>query len=587
MVRKILISVGIVILLVVTIGLVWTKVLDTPVRAVRNIQAAPETVLFVPKQAPLMVSLLADAKQLQAYGLDQLPPEARRTTRSNLNQLRKRIETSTGIDYESDIFPWVGSEMSFALTTWDVDRDASNGEAWGYLMAIAVGDAERSQSTLESLWQTQASRWGDLNFEDYSGARLVYPELTPEARKENSDTPVLATAQVGDAYVLLSNHVSVLQNAINNVQVSSLNLGNSLAYKQAIATLPDERIGVLWVNANALQHQLQPSLTDSDDGTSLSNSQAIKLNHVSGWLSSIAIAPVGLVADTVILPPSGRTWTAREPRLNQPLKVLRQVPADSSLMIAGQDLTALWERWSAAATAGDRLAQQLIQPFLAQADVWDFSFIDQVIPWATGEFALAQTKIPAIPEASAPEDADTTADWLFVADGSAEATEAVEKLDAIAKEKGLTVGNLPIKDQTAQLWSQLRAELAPDDPSAPVRLRTDIKGIHAVVEDHEVIATSVNALGKALFPNRYSLAVSDSMKQAFASLEEKNDGYVLVDWDLAKPRLAEAFPSLGLLFDWSGSLLDPVRSLLISTYGQDPEGLYVGTVIQFPIDEQN
>ncbi|MGB3492848.1 MAG: DUF3352 domain-containing protein [Elainellaceae cyanobacterium] len=588
MVRKILVAVGIAILLVGTIGVFWTKVVSSPVWVVRNVEAAPETSLFVPKQAPLMVSLLADAKQLQAYGLDQLPPEARRDARANFSQLRQRMKTQIGIDYEADIFPWVGSELSFALTTRDVDRDASNGEEWGYLLAIAVGDTERSQSALQSIWQTQTSRWGDLTIEDYSGVKLVYPDITPAAREDDPNTPVIATAQVSDAYVLFSNDAGVLRNAVSNVQVSSLNLGSSEVYQRAIATLPDERVGMLWVNANALQPQLRSSQPGSEEDLgagAISNSGSIKLNNISGWLSSIAISPAGLVADTVVLPPDGQPWTTREPRLNQPLQVLRQVPADSALMIAGSDLPALWKRWLAAAKAGDRTAQQLIQPFQVQDEVWGFSFADQVIPWSTGEFALAQMHSAAIPETSAPEKANPEPDWLFVTDSSEEASEGIQHLDAIATDKGLTVGTLPIQDQAAQLWSQLRIELTPDNPAAPVSLRTDVKGIHTVVEDHELLATSVNTLGKALFPNRYSVAESNSMQQAFASLEESNDGYVLIDWDLAKPRLAEAFPTLGLLIEWSDPLLDSVRSLLMSTYGQDPEGLHVGTVIQFPTDE--
>lgn len=578
-VRKILVAVGVAILLVGIAGIVWTKASSMPVRTIRNLQATPETALFVPKQAPLMVSFLDNVEQLQAYGLNQLPPEARRTTRSNLNQLRRLIESKTGLDYKSDIFPWAGSETSFAVTTWDVDRDTSNGETWGYLLAIAVGNVERSRSTLESIWQQQSSRWGDLSVEDYSGVRLVYPEVSPKDREDNPSAPLLATAQVGNAYVLFANHANVLRNAVNNVQVSSLNLGNSAAYNNALATLPDERVGLLWVNAQELQSRLnlQP------DGSS---STPVKLENISGWLSSVAIAPTGLIADTVILPPVGQRWTAREPRLNQPLQVFRQVPADSALVIGGSNLAALWSRWSAAAEVGDAVAQQLVQPFAKQDEVWGFSFADQVIPWATGEFALAQMRASAIPEASAPEAADAAADWLFVTDASEASAEGMQRLDAIAKEKGLTVGPLPIEDKTALIWSQLEAVLVPDNPAAPVRLRTDVKGIHATLEQHELLATSVGALGKTLFPNRYSLAASAAMQQAIASLEEKNDGYVFVNWDIARPRLAEAFPSLGLLLDWGDPLLESVRSLLISTYGQDPNGIRVGTVIQFPHDKE-
>jgi len=51
---------------------------------------------------------------------------------------------NTGLDYRRDIQPWLG-EITLAVTTIDIDRDAQNGQP-GYLMALAT-NAARSRSS--------------------------------------------------------------------------------------------------------------------------------------------------------------------------------------------------------------------------------------------------------------------------------------------------------------------------------------------------------------------------------------------------------------------------------------------------------
>jgi len=61
----------------------------------------------------------------------------RRRARQELNQLKTNLLANTGLDYQRDIQPWLGDEITLAVTTIDIG-DEQNGRQPGYLMALAT-----------------------------------------------------------------------------------------------------------------------------------------------------------------------------------------------------------------------------------------------------------------------------------------------------------------------------------------------------------------------------------------------------------------------------------------------------------------
>jgi hypothetical protein len=137
------------VLLLVSAGGFYWLVGRNPIRLLSNEQGTvPGAAIFVPKQAPVMASLLLNPDQLEAFQLVSTPPAERRNVRQEIAQLKQSLLATTGLDYERDVQPWLGQEITLAVTTLDIDRDTANGQQPGYLMAIAT----QSHSDRASFW---------------------------------------------------------------------------------------------------------------------------------------------------------------------------------------------------------------------------------------------------------------------------------------------------------------------------------------------------------------------------------------------------------------------------------------------------
>jgi len=82
-----------------------------------------------------MVSLLVNPDRLESFLAAR--PGQRRRARQELNQ-KTNLLANTGLDYQRDIQPWLGDEITLAVTTIDIDRDEQNGRQPGSLMALAT-----------------------------------------------------------------------------------------------------------------------------------------------------------------------------------------------------------------------------------------------------------------------------------------------------------------------------------------------------------------------------------------------------------------------------------------------------------------
>jgi hypothetical protein len=139
----------------------------------------------------------------------------------------------------------------------DLDRDQGNGQQPGYLLVAETEDADRAREFLELFWQRQALNGVELKFERYKGVPIAsaealegLPQLglpwgrSRQRREAAAAVTRLATALVGDRFVLLASDPAVLRDSINNVQAPGLSLAADEAYQGAIAQLTGDRVGL-------------------------------------------------------------------------------------------------------------------------------------------------------------------------------------------------------------------------------------------------------------------------------------------------------------------------------------------------------
>ncbi len=543
-----------VILISVAVGSFYWIIQKSPLNLIEGgITDNPKAAMFVPNQAPVMLSLLVNPDRLENFRQVVALPKERRRSKFELSQLKKNLLANTNLDYERDIKPWLGDEVTLAVTSLDYDRDESNGVQPGYLLIAATEDEELAKEELQ-LAYTQDAIAGtyDLAFEEYKGVNLIYKNsLSPQPNSK-----ILASAVVGD-YVLFANHPKVLRDAINNVQVENLNLNNSPAYQDALKTIEDPKIGVVYVNLPAISAWI-------------ANAPIPEIPEVKQMLTvSLSLKPQGLVAETALYGVTDEE-IEKQPALSQPVQALQYIPADSILTAAGTDLNNFWNQVNTGLDTDSPLQQIITQGIDFIQSPFQIDLPEDIFSWVKGEYALALL----------PETKNTELDWVFVAEkpSISEENNPIEKLDSLAIDRDLNVVNIPILDQEITSWTKLSTKednadnktnnkKGKDKPMT--RLDTEVKGAHVSMGNYEIFATSVEALEEALQAGENSLLTSEKFQLSIEALSQNNDGYFYVDWQEIDPLLASKIPLIKVLELPVKPLFDNLQSLTLSSEGAE------------------
>jgi hypothetical protein len=182
------------------------------------------------------------------------------------------------------------------------------------------------------------------------------------------------------------------------------------------------------------------------------------------------------------------------------------------------------------------------------------TFEEDLVAWVNREFALGLVSPPG----QEPE-------WVFVAEKSPETAAGIEKLNAIAQRRGLTVGPITLNDRHTYTWTQL----SPSGKRRGAELQADVQGVHTMIDKYEVFTTSVEAMEAILKNPQKSLITAKPFQEAIAPLAPQNDGYLYLDWDSVRKPLEQRIPALKLAELAGKPFFDHLRSLTVTSYGSD------------------
>lgn len=543
----------------------------------------PGAAVFVPRQSPVMVSLLVNPDRLEALRVALTAPSRRRRARRELDQFKQSVLAERQLDYDTDIKPWLGNEITVAITTPDLDRDARNGLQPGYLLALEATDGDRARDFLQLFWQKQAIAGTDLIFEPFAGVKLIYGRATadtlatqpnrgsrrrglrrggsrqgpaesePEPTSEVVQT--LASTVVGDRFVLFANSPKVLREALNNVQAPGLNLSSNKAYLAALDELPSRSFGVAYLNLE----QLNAWLEGLGDRATADLRSRKNLPGFDQLLAGMQLSRQGVLLDTRLLAKMGTELIPRSPNVLRATDTLKLVPADTPLLAYGTDLQQLFPDLMVGLASVPVFADLLQQPLNTLEDQWGISFTDDVFAWVNGEFALG-----FVPEAS------KLADWMFVADANATTNRALERLDAIAQAQGLSIGPVNIDGNPTYTWTRLSPVETSRRSRDPITtLQADVQGVHGTVAQHEIFATSIEVIRRSLQAPGNALVDQVAFQQAIAPIPSENEGYLYVDWQAVRPILEARLPLLKFAELTARPLFDHIETLTFSSLGGD------------------
>jgi hypothetical protein len=507
-----------------------------------NTNREPGAAVFVSKNAPVMVSLLVNPDKLQA-----------KERKGEISKLKTSLLTNTGLDYKKDIQPWLGDEISLAVTALDIDREPSNGLQPGYLIALATDKPELSQEFVQLLFSKRVLSGANLTVEEYEGVKVISDASQPEKG-------ILAGGVVGDKFVLFANDPKILREAINNAQAPDLNLSSFSKYQQSLEQLPKDSLGMTFLNFPILAQwqglQLEQPLFDSE-------------------IISITLPNKGLLAETTvlstgeILPPSAQ--------LSQPVEALQYIPARVGLAISGSnlnglensDVSQLWSQVKGAITVpGKNFIPKAKQALVNFEKQWGIKLPSDIFSWVTGEYAIGLL----------PNSEQTTPDWVFVAQKVEGTSAGVTHLDEIALSKGLNIITFDLGGKQVSGWTELKTTNKTGNAkgSKSFNVETTVQGVHTTLGNYEIFTSSLEAMDEVLEAKENSLMNDRSFVASVAAIPKPNQGYVYLDWEQSQRFVVEQLPILKIIKILGKPFFEDLRSLTLSSYGSDAGSVKAG-----------
>lgn len=564
---SILTAIVLVLLLTGGAGAYWLAAGNFTVR--QGVTSSPEAGVFISRQSPLVVSLLANPDRLSALGLAMVPPGQRRQVQNQWQHIRQTMLENSQLDYKRDIRPWLGDELTFAVTNPDLDRDDRNGQQPGLLLAAAVNHPKRAEQTIQAYWQRQAAAGRDLVFEQYAGIPLVYAASEDDPQDSmNPPDAALATAMVGDRFVLFANQPKVLRDALNNLQVPELSLNESESYQQALQGLSaSPHVGVMFVHlpqlASGLKSRTAPILSNLVSGSPA----------VDSLMMALQFDRQGLLGDALLLAAPGKQIKPSQPDLMAPVAALQYIPATSHIVAAGKDLSQLWTQIEAGLEGYDSLQAKLLQPLDRLQRQWQVNLSEDVLSWMKGEYALGM--LPTW-ESSQPN-------WVVVTERLPETEAELAKLNTIAQQQDISSYSFNLDDQTVAAWTKLSLQSSPGK-THPLTVAATVEGVHTTVGNYEIFATSLDAMAEALEASQDSILTTAPFQTAIATFATPNDGYFYMDEQSLQDTLNRSFNGNSPILRNLKSLLKHAKSLTISSYGNETNAYHSKVLLELQED---
>ncbi|MEB3160211.1 MAG: DUF3352 domain-containing protein [Synechocystis sp.] len=505
-----------------------------------GVDRVPVTAALIPGQSPIMVSLLVNPDRLEAFTQLAVNPNRRRRSHQELQDLEQSLLAKTGLDYRREVKPWLGEEVSLAVTDLDYDQDPTNGAQPGYLLVVHSKDPELSREFLQLSYSTAAIAGNaDLVFDQYQGVKITYKRPLRPVGNGN----LLASAVVGN-YVIFANHPQVLRQSLNSLQAPSLALPQQAAYQGALTSLQTPRLGLFYANFPALSAWLSQRSQPENGAIDQTLTVALSL-QAQGLVARTAFtglhSPIAPIALTETIPTPD----------------LVPLPVDSGLVITGENLAQQWQQLATGLVPQSPLQQSLSQWITDWQTPLGLDLANDIFAWVKDAYQLMLI----------PQDGSPATDWVFVArNRDPDRTQAaLDHLDQLAIAQGYQLSAIMMGDQPVTAWTSLKTIAQQKIAS----LETQVRGVHAQVGDNVILASSLESLSTVLADHPpVTLADQPQFAQAMATLPDNQ--YVYLDWQRSEPFLVKQLPVLRVLELSLKPLFKNLRSLTLHADGGTP-----------------
>ena len=372
----------------------------------RNRFLADAPAQLVPQDALVTASISTDSEQwlqLQKYGT----PETKAALDKQLTQMRDSLLTANGYNYEQDIKPWLGKMVMIAYLP---SGAPSAGTAQGQvpstgipfvkqpdLLVLPIEKPLQARQLLEKAKSQKATQFVERT---YKGVQI--------RETQKSKSPNYSVAVLGRFFVV-TNNPKITEHVIDCYK-GAPSVAATPEYTQALGKINASKpFAQLYLNMPVFSAALAANSTRtalrSSASLSLSPAQIARQQQRQGVAATVTLEPQGIRF-------KGISWlkpnsTQKNEVENASSRLPRRLPADTLLMVSGDNLARLWQDY---AQGADSNPLALMPPTYLTGGLKatiDMDLEEDLLPWMGGEFLFAL--IPASPAAIAlPENKQST-----------------------------------------------------------------------------------------------------------------------------------------------------------------------------------
>lgn len=490
----------------------------------------------IPQDALMAISVSTQPdqwQQLREFGT----PQSQAAFDQSLAQLRDSFLTANGFNYEKDIQPWVGKEVTVAMLSGQAAPPPANTpnappvpqQAQPMVIVLPIQDPLKAKQVLEqprsSLGQWANRTYKDIQIKETQGAA----------------TPKYSFAALDAKLLVIANDAAAMNRAIDTYKGGAA-LAATPGYTQALSKVQvAQPLGKLYANLPALA-----AVSAANAGQPVSPQNLAQVQQMQGLAATVSLQPNGVQVKGVswLKPDSDRKYDTR----NNAKLMPSRLPADTLIMASGGNLKRFWQDYTQGAATSPiapikpRDLQDGIQKSVGMDVEKDF------LAWMEGEFALAL--IP--PPDSNPQRLPFSLLFMVKSSDRRAGEAALKQLDqAVAARYKYKIDESKVNNQSVTTWAL--------DLGAVVN--------HGWLDDDVAFLSLGAPVTNTLIPRpSATLADSDSFKKGVPTEPNPNNGHFFVDIDRAN---AKNLPVLSFLPPQYQSLFSGVRSIGVTAAVSD------------------
>ncbi|MBW4577931.1 MAG: DUF3352 domain-containing protein [Aphanothece sp. CMT-3BRIN-NPC111] len=399
---------------------------------------------LIPQDALLAVSMSTEPEQwqqLREYGT----PETQAILDKQLATLRDTFLTANGYNYQQDIQPWLGKEVTIATlasrtstATSNPTKSAPGGAVplaqHPTIMVLPIEDPLKAQQLLSKPKSPSSPKFVERT---YKGIQI---RETRTAKSQNLSTTVLGRSLV------VTTDPKATERAIDTYK-GEPSLAATPGYPQALGQIQSAQpFGQLYLNV-----PVAAATAAASSARALSSENLAQAQQKQGIAATATLEPEGMSFKGIswFKPNSQKKLIVENNAKNMPSRL----PADTLLMMSGGNLQQLWQDYAEGAQSNPLTP---IKPENVRAGLKSTTGLDleqDLLPWMKGEFSLAL--IPKPPEI--PSELGAGVVLMVQASDRDRAEKTFNQLDEVMSKKyqfqvqQTELGGQPIVNWTSQL----------------------------------------------------------------------------------------------------------------------------------------